>query len=140
MKDKSNLKIIPAPDPRLIPKYLVEQVKERDWQIDQFYTYQLKAQSDKANILLTIVDERHFIVGFVWLTLDGFSQVCFVNTVSIDKKHQGQRSLLKKIEKYIKELTKKLGFSKIIIVTKRTKVLQRYGFAESRNKILEMKA
>lgn len=139
MKQHSKgLKLIPCPDPRLVPKELVEQVKGRNFDVEAFYSYQLRSSGDKANVLLVIVDDKYRVVGFLWITVDGFEKMLFLNTISIDVPHQGDKELIRMIREYVRELAGKLGFSRIVTVSDRGKALERYGFEDTKLKIMKM--
>ena len=137
---KKELKIIPVPDPRLVPKYLLEQVKDRPWSVDDWYAYQLKAAGNSGNLILSLIDNAHNIVGFIWLSIDNFDKSIFINTVSIDKRYQKRSRLIKFIGNYIRDLAEKLNIDDVVLAAKRTRDLERYGFKASEYTLMKTKA
>ena len=134
---KHELSIIPAPDPRLVPRYLLEQVKDRNWSVEQWYENQISLIGVDSNILLVIIDKQHFIKGFVSLTLDNFDGCLFINTFSVDAEFQRKSKLIKFIKRYITDLAKGLGLERILWSARRHKALEKYGFQESEYKLME---
>jgi len=128
---KREISVIPIPDVRLIPRYLVDQVKDRVWTTDDFYEHLLAMPPDDSNLLLGLIDKQNQVKGFVWLTIDTFQQLIFINTFSADPMYQRRNRLMKFITRYIKEMAKVIGIPKVIWAAKRTKALEKYGFAPS---------
>jgi len=134
---RNELTIIPLPDARLVPRYLLEQVKDRDWDVDEWYAYQAKLQGHVENLVLGLVDKDHQIKGMVWITVDGFSKWLFINTFTVDKKYQRMSKLIKFVKRYIKDLSIKLGIKRALWAARRTKALERYGFKCSEYQLME---
>jgi N-acetylglutamate synthase-like GNAT family acetyltransferase len=134
---KKELTIIPVPDARLVPRYLLEQVKDRRWTVDEWYQHQIDLKGVPENIVLSMINKKNEIVGIVWLTIDGFEKYVHINTLSVDKRYQSKSKLIKFVTKYIRDLAKALKLSLVGWTARRTKALERYGFEESEFKIME---
>ena len=134
---KKQLAIIPIPDPRLIPRYLLEQVKDRKWTTEEWYDLQLKLVGVESNLVLSLVDRDHQVKGFIWLTIDGFDKHIHINTFSVDHEYQRKSKLIKYVTSYIRKLAKGLKIETVIWTARRTKALERYGFKQSEFKIME---
>lgn len=133
-----DLTIIPLPDARLVPKFLVEQVKDREWSVQEWYDYQ-QADKSEANLLLGVINQDHAVVGFIWMTLDGFSKWVFINTLSVSPAYQGKRKLIKFVHRYIRDLAKRLEMTRVIWVTDRPRALEKYGYSRSDSVLMEVK-
>lgn len=133
---KKKLSIIPIPDARLIPKYLLEQVKDRKWTPEEWYEHQIKLHGIESNLVLSIIDKKHQVKGLIWLTIDGFEKHIHINTLSVDKEYQKKSKLINFVAKYIRELGKALKIETVLWTTRRPKALERYGFKESDFKIM----
>lgn len=134
---KRELSIIPLPDARLVPRYLLEQVKDRDWSVDEWYKYQESLRGVRDNLILGLVDKEHKVKGIIWITIDGFAKWFFINTFSVDKAHQRKTKLIKFVQRYIKDLAAKLGIKRVMWAARRSKALERYGFKPSDYVLME---
>ncbi len=136
---KKQLNIIPVPDSRLIPRYLLEQVKDRRWAVDEWYELQKQLIGVESNIVLSLIDKEHQIVGFIWLTVEAFDKYIHINTISVDPKYQRKSKLINFVSKYIREIARALNIDTVIWTARRTKALEKYGFQESEYKLMEGK-
>lgn len=136
---KKKLSIIPVPDARLIPRYLLEQVKDRRWEVDEWYKYQMELREHKENVLLSVIDKSHTIKGVIWLTVDGFEKLVYINLLSMDREYQRKGQLIKFVTKYIRDLAKALKIDTVLWVSDRARAYERYGFELSKRKLIEVK-
>ena len=136
---KKELSIIPVPYPRLIPKYLLDQVKDRTWTTEAWYDHQTELIGVDSNIVLAFIDRNHEIKGFIWLTIDNFDGYVYINTLSVDPQYQRKSKLINFVTRYIRELAKALGIERVLWSAKRAKALTRYGFQESEYRLMEAK-
>lgn len=129
-----------------IPKYLVEQVRDRDYTVDDFYTFQegacLKQSADgprlnPLNHLYVLTNTDNLTKGFVWFTVDCLSKDIFINTFSMDKEYWNQGKAVEKLVSFIKEIRQKASLNKVYWVTNYPKHSQRYGFKRSKSVLME---
>jgi hypothetical protein len=148
-KPKLNLdlyKFIRVIDPDHIPNYLVEQIRERDFDVDYFYQWQ-KANSvicrDGINIpnpynhLWILVDDKRKTLGFFWSTIDTMSKTLFINNFSVDKSLWNRGEAIQLLKNKIDSIMKELKISKAYWTTKHAKPYEKYGFKRSKNILME---
>lgn len=133
------LQIIPLPLPDMVPRGLLEQVKDREWQVDEWYKLQKQMIGNKENLILGLVDENLKVRGICWLTIDGFSKWIFINTLSMEPGVIKGKKLIKILSRYIKDLGKTLGLKRVIWAARRYKAIEKYGFEQSEYKLMEGK-
>src|SRR6056297_877151 len=110
------MNIIPLPDPRLVPRHLLEQIKDRMFDIDDWYKvmYSPRLEGDSSNIFLGIVDEDMKIHGATWLSLDALHKAIFINFLSLDKSLQGNGKVFDVVIPYIAEIAEGLGLERAL--------------------------
>ena len=140
------LKWIRAFSPDVIPKYLVEQIRRRDFSVDDFYKYQnlncLMQGSEGTilnpfNHLYVLANDKNFVKGFLWFVISPLSKEIIINTFSVDKEYWGGGAAVKKLSDHIKEILKKLQLKKVFWINTYPKHSERYGFHRSRNILME---
>ena len=79
-----------------IPKELIEQVRDREYAVDDWYAWQdaicLRQtpegpQLNPLSYLYVIADEKNKVVGMMWCEVDPLSRVLVLQTFSMDKKY-----------------------------------------------------
>lgn len=130
-----------------IPKYLVEQIKSRDFTVDQFYKNQEEAcicidsQGNQSisplNHLYVLSDEGFKVVGFLWFVIDDMCQSIIVQNFSVDRKYWGKGKALELASRHIKEILKNAKLKKVYWVTNRPKVFEKAGFVRAKDTIME---
>lgn len=133
-------------DPIHIPKYLVEQVRDRDWSEERFYQYQkaINLQNNGGNVVLNplnllfvLADKQKVVKGFMWAAVDVLSNCLIINTFSIDKDYWGLGKAVGLLEKKAKEIAIGAKLSKIYWITNYPKHSERYGFKRSKSILME---
>ena len=147
-KDIDKLKWIRVFSPVHIPKYLVEQVRDRDYSVEDFYKYQelhcLVQKKDGPtlnpfNHLYVLADQENIVQGYLWFCIDSLSKDVLINTFSIDKAYWNQGKAVKKVSEHVKELLKKLKLKKVYWLTNYPKHSERYGFKRAKSVLMEYK-
>lgn len=131
------IKIIPIPDPRLVPRYLIDQIKEKTWDTDEWYEFNLQQIRNPDNLILGLVDETNLVKGIVWISVDKFNKYVFVNNLSLDKKLQFDKKLFEDIHRYLNSLSVKLNLKTVYWITKRPKAFEAKGYKRSEYVLLE---
>ena len=141
-----DLKWVRVFSPIHIPKYLVEQIKHKEFEVEEFYKFQeincLIQDEDKVklnpfNHLYVLADDQNFVKGFVWLVIDSLTKDIILNTFSIDKKYWGSGKAVQKASQLVKDLLKKFKLNKVYWVTNYPKHSERYGFRRARGILME---
>lgn len=130
------IKILEIPDPRLVPRYLIDQIKEKTWETDEWYDWNL-VNKNPDNVILGLVDYTHLVKGFVWITVDRFNKYVFINNLSLDKSLQFDKKLFKDIHRYVNALSAKLGMKRVFWISKRPKAFEAKGYKRSEYVLLE---
>lgn len=145
-KDFRDLKWIRVFTPVHIPKYLVEQIRDRDYSVEDFYKFQEMCcvrmtnngpSLNPLNHLHILANDENTTKGFVWFTIDELSKDIFINTFSMDKEYWNKGYAVEKLSDFVKEIREKANLNKIYWVTNYEKHSMRYGFKRSKSILME---
>jgi hypothetical protein len=145
-KDAKELRWVRVFTPTHIPKSLVEQVKDRDYTVEDFYRYQeincLRNTPEgptlnPLNHLYVLVDKENLTKGFVWFTIDTLSKDIYIHTFSMDKEYWFQGKVVFKLAEFIKDFKKKAKLKKVYWITNYPKHSMRHGFETSKAVLME---
>lgn len=129
-----------------IPKYLIEQIRDRDYTVEDFLKYQeincLTYDKNGPTLnpfshLYALVDPDNQVKGFLWFVIDALSKDLIIHTFSMDKEYWHQGESVKRLSDHIKEVMKKLKIKKAYWLTNYPKHSERYGFKRSRSVLME---
>lgn len=130
-----------------IPKYLVEQIKDRDFDVDDFYKWQEnhctyldkdgQMQVSPLNHLYVLVNDEFKVVGFLWFTVDDLNQTIFVNNFSMDKEYWFKGKAIDLAAKHVKKIQKNAKLRKVYWATNCPKVFSKMGFKQCKSVIME---
>lgn len=129
-----------------IPKYLVEQIRDRDYTIEDFYKYQeINCVSmtkegpslNPLNHLYILANKDNLTKGFVWFTIDSLSKDICLQIFSMDKEYWGRGKAVEKVANFIKEIKRKGQLNKVYWVTPYPKHSMRHGFKRSNSVLME---
>jgi len=130
-----------------IPRYLIEQIKHKDFSVEDFFTYQdnncIFQREDGSfklnplNQLWLLVDEFHMPKGVLWFIVDPLSKNICIQTFSIDKDYWGGGRAVKKLEEFVLEIAEKSDLKQIYWITNYPKHSEKYGFSASKNVLME---
>lgn len=129
-----------------VPRYLVEQVRDRDFSVEDFYTYQDSIcfmQSENGpklnpfSHLYVLVDQENLVKGFLWFVVDPLTKDLIIQTFSVDKEYWFKGKAVSKLAKHIKDIRKKASLNKVYWLTNYPKHSMRYGFRRSKAVLME---
>lgn len=129
-----------------IPKYLVEQVRDRDYGVEEFYKYHesncLLTGADGPSLnpfshLYVLADPENLVKGFLWFVVDPLTKDLVIQTFSMDKDYWYKGKAVSKLAKHIKDIRRKGKLNKIYWITNYPKHSERYGFKRSRGVLME---
>ena len=89
--DIKELKFVRLTDPSntdLIPRYLIDQAKDKDFTTERFYAIAPLLVANRFNIVGLFVDNNKNVKGFLWVTINILSEQLYVSVISIDKEYQ----------------------------------------------------
>ena len=133
-------------DPIHIPKYLIEQIREKNFTIDKFYDYQKLLclshgkngpELNPSNFLYAIVNDKlKQVKGFLWATLDYLTNCLIINNFSMDREYWFKGKAIELLEKKAKLIKKDLGIDKIVWITPHPKLCEKLGFKRTKDAIM----
>lgn len=100
-----------------IPRYLVDQIKNKDFSTDGFYAYN-KATKNPFKWLILIKQDDD-VIGFCWGILELLTKAIFINNISLDKRFQN-KGIMKMCLGEIDRAAKKIGVNKITSIGNRS--------------------
>jgi len=149
-KDIDKLRWIRVMTPYLVPKYLVEQVRDRDYSVENFYVYHYDVctiqdpdnpsgnkKINPLSHLYVLADEENIVQGFLWFSIVPLTQDIIIQTYSVDKDYWGAGAAVNKLAEFIKEFRRKGKFKKIYWITTFPKHSERHGFKKSKSILME---
>ena len=93
-------------DFNFVPRYLLEQMKDKDYDVDRIYYYGQLFIRSPFNFLFAMTNKDYVIKGILWVTIDPVTELMGVNVFSVDKEYQsnGKESEARDISyKFLKE-------------------------------------
>ena len=139
--DPSDLKFVMIYDFSLIPRHLLEQIKDNDnpnLNIDLLCKYGNQMFGGGFTFLEVLVDSDNIIRAFVWFTVSPVFNAIQVDMVSLEKKYQGTGKLSPIIINRMKDLMIKYKLSKIVFATKTPEIFEKHGVERSNSIIMEI--
>ena len=147
MNKIDDLKWIRIFTPSHIPKYLVEQVRDRDFSVEDFYKYHevnCTLPSKDGNVklnpfshLYVLANEENEVKGMLWFCVDPLTKDLIIQTFSMDKDYWMKGVAVKKLANHIKDIRKKGNLNKIYWVTNYPKHSERNGFKRAKAVLME---
>lgn len=132
--------------PISIPKYLIEQIKHRDYTVENFFRHQelnclIENESGPSlnpfSHLYALVNEENLVKGVLWFVVDELSNNMIINIFSVDNEYWGGGHIMKKVTDHVKQLLKKLKLNKVYWMTRYPKHAERHGFTVSKDVLME---
>jgi len=147
MTEKSieDLKWVRAFSSDIVPKFLIEQIKNKDFTVEDFYKYQninclIPGKNgptlNPLNHLYVLADSENIVKGVLWFVVDPLSKCLVVNSYSVDKEYWG-KGAIQKAATMLKEIKSKANIAKVYWVTNYPKAFEKQGFKRSKNTIME---
>lgn len=147
MPELTDLKFVRNYDFDIVPRYLLEQIPGREWNIDTLYHYGPLFISNPFNWLYVLVDVGQVIKGVLWATVDPVLETLAVNILSVDREYQQVNGSLRRSQSKIvkmaidflgKEIKKTNLKPKIIWTTTRPKPFELTGCKRSKRIVMEV--
>lgn len=147
MNKIDDLKWIRIFTPSHIPKYLVEQIRDRDFCVEDFYKYHevnCTIPSNDGNLklnpfshLYVLANPDNEVKGMLWFCVDPLTKDLVIQTFSMDKEYWMKGVAVKKLSNHIKEIRKKGNLNKIYWITNYPKHSERNGFKRAKGVLME---
>ena len=132
--------------PSHIPKELIEQVRDREYEVDDWYKYQEVIcmrntkegpQLNPLSLLYVIADEGNKVVGMLWCEIEPLSKALVLQTFSMNKAYWNKGKAVELVTDKIKEILRECKLKKAYWFTNYPKHSQRYGFSRSKSVLME---
>ena len=129
-----------------VPHYLIEQVRDRDYSVEEFFKYQqinCMVQREEGvalnpfNHLYVLADKENQVKGMLWFNVDPLSKDILIQIFSMDKEYWGRGEAVKRLADHIKQIRIKGNLNKIYWITNYPKHAERYGFKRSKSILFE---
>lgn len=132
--------------PMHVPKDLIEQIKDKDFDVEAWYKHQEQictvvrngsVQLNPMSLLYVISDEKYKVVGMLWCEIDPLGQDLVVQTFSMDKRYWRRGKAVALLANKAKQIAKECKLTSIFWITSYPKHSEWYGFKRSRNVLME---
>ena len=136
--------------PVAVPRYLIDQIKFKDYTTDDFFKYQQLncviqdengIHANPFNHLYALIDDENMIKGILWFVIDPLSKHMVINTYTVNKniwqKEPLKSKSVSKLSEFVKGIMKKLKIEKVYWITRYPKHSQKHGFKASKNVLME---
>ena len=141
--DFDELQFIRVFTPQHVPKYLIEQVKHRHYDVEEWYAY-LEAVCRKSDgslnpfcLLYVISDADYKVIGTLWCEIHPLEKSLIIQTYSMDNEYWNAKGAIKFLAKKAKEIAKECKLKAVYWVTRHPKTCEKYGFKRSRDVLME---
>lgn len=137
-KSSEDLKLIRIYDFRLIPRYLFEQVKPNNGEVDRIYgDWGMTMAQSPLSLLYAMADEEYKTKGVLWAGIDPIREDITVQVLSLDKEYQDGKAVPHAIE-FLSNIRKEMGLTKIRFMATRAKAFERFGCQKSDQILMEV--
>tara|TARA_R110000868_G_scaffold300583_2_gene561000 strand:- start:528 stop:1148 length:621 start_codon:yes stop_codon:yes gene_type:complete len=139
--DFDSLRFIRIFTPMHIPKELIEQVRDREYSVEDWYKYQeviclrqtdAGPQLNPLSLLYVIADDMNRVVGMLWCEIDALSKALIIQIFSMDKSYWSRGKAVSLVASKAKEVAKECDLKRIVWQTNYPKHSERYGFKRSK--------
>lgn len=144
--DYSKLQFVRVFTPLHVPKHLLEQVKTRSYEVDDWYRYQMEICTKSSangpvlnpfNLLYVITDDSYKVVGMLWAEIVDVTKKLIIQTFSMDREYWGGGKAVQLLADKAKEIAEQCKLKSVIWCTNYPKHSERYGFKRSRSVLME---
>lgn len=124
------LKFVKVKEMSQIPRYLFEQVKPGEYNIDKLYEWGPVIIRNPMNLIGAFIDKEESVKGVMWSSFDPISNKIHVHLLSLDKSYYKQ-GVLNEAEGILNKFKKKLGAAKVSFIAGRTKAFEKMGYRKT---------
>lgn len=127
-------------DPRIIPRELLLQNKERDYTEDFFYQNAMINRDNPLfvlQVLKKVDDPVGRVYGYIWMDFDPSCNALFVHSFSVKKDLWGKGKTLKVLQKHLQSCKEKIG-CKVRWLSSRPRLFEKMGFKKTKTVMFEV--
>jgi len=77
-----------------IPRHLIEQLPNKDFDVEGFYQFMGVALQSPTHLLYLLMSDSNMIKGFLWSEVNLLEKVLFINLLSVDKELWGSGEMV----------------------------------------------
>jgi hypothetical protein len=123
--------------PSLIPPELVEAVKGRTFDVQDFFRYQEMVKGEEGNYLYVLIDEEKKIKGYLWAERNNLDGSLFVNTLSVVKDFWHKGAIMEIVEEFLIDLKEYCKAPRVYWSTQNPKFFEKRKWKRSKNVLME---
>jgi len=131
----TGLTFIPINDPTLIPEYLVEQIRGRDYTVARFFEFAPKFISDQNTLVAVFADSDRIVKGLLIASVNHLSEYFNVNVLSIDKEYQ-KGTIVSEARNICSKYISEMGLKGLRMTTTRPKAMEKHGFKRTKDVVM----
>lgn len=131
-----DLKFIRIFDMNLVPRFLLDQVKNRDLNVDFLYSVGDQITGNPFNLLYAISDKDSRIAGVLWATVAPIESTIMTHIISMGKEYQ-DKTIIPAAMDFLNKIRDELGLKQLKCITTRPRAFEKYGMKRSKNVIME---
>jgi hypothetical protein len=123
-----NISFVPIRDALLVPRDLLEQIKDLPFDIEDFYKFFGFYAESPLNFFWIVMDRENTTeprIGIMWASVDPIPQSLSVHIVSLRKVYQGTGLFKEKIAPFFTDMKKKMKLKRGFWITSRPKAFSR---------------
>lgn len=128
----TQLTFIPVNDPLLIPEYLVEQIKGREFEVDKFYQLMPIMMRNPFLIFGVFVNKKEEVRGFILGVSSPLDMWLHINMLSIDKEYQ-RKGIIRECLGILHKVVTGNGLKGIKMTSTRPSSFLNEGFKKSKS-------
>lgn len=118
-----------------VPKYLFEQIPDRDWDVDDLYKWLPLFILSPLNSFWVLVNNMRQKRGILWITIDPVVKMIAINVMSVDKQYQhNSGQLLNMVKTHLSKFACQFSIKTGLVLKKKM------FFSTTRPKAFERKA
>lgn len=118
------LKFVKVTDINVIPRYLFEQVKPREFDIDRLYQWAPVLFKNPLNLLGAFIDKEESVKGVMWSSYNPINNKLMVHVLSVDRGYQN-KGILREVLGILKKLQRSTQAEAVIGLTSRPRAMER---------------
>ena len=140
------LKFIRVFTPVHVPKELIEQIREKEYTVDDWYKHQEEIctivtkdgpRLNPLSMLYVVADEGNKVVGTLWTELNTLENALIIQTFSMDREYWHRGKAVQLLADKAKEIAKSVNVKKIYYITNYPKHSEWYGYKRSKGVLME---
>jgi hypothetical protein len=135
-KKGTGLKYESINDVRLIPRYLLEQIKPKTFDPDRFYTLG-PAITKNPLLSLGVFTKDDFVKGFMWAAINPLTEQLLVHVLSIDKEYQS-KGVLGEVRGILKRIVKQRNLKGATFGTRAPRAFEKFGYKRTNMHLMEV--